>query len=168
MNPPLPAVDGLLTTLAEGLRAIPLADPVMVGIHSGGAWLAERLHRDLSLPTRLGTLDITFYRDDFSTVGLHPQVKPSHLPEDVEDRNVILVDDVLYTGRTIRAALNEIFSFGRPRTVTLAVLVDRGRRELPIQADVCALPMSLDADHEIKLSGPDQLALHISRRGEGA
>ena len=140
----------------------------MVGIHSGGAWLAERLHHQLELPSLLGTLDITFYRDDFSTVGLHPQVNPSHLPEDVEDRNIILVDDVLQTGRTIRAALNEIFSFGRPRSVILVVLVDRGLRELPIQADVCALRMTLDATKQIKLSGPDKLALRVDTRRDGA
>lgn len=147
------------------LRAQPRENPLMVGIHTGGAWLAERLHRELALHSRLGTLDIAFYRDDFSTVGLHPQVNPSHLPEDVQDRNVILVDDVLQTGRTIRAALNEIFSYGRPRTVTLAVLVDRGLRELPIQADVCALPLDLDASDRIKLVGPDALRLRIDRAG---
>ncbi len=137
----------------------------MVGIHTGGAWLAERLHRDLALRSRLGTLDITFYRDDFSTVGLHPQVNPSHLPEDVQDRNVILVDDVLQTGRTIRAALNEIFSYGRPRTVTLAVLVDRGLRELPIQADVCALRLEVDACDRVKLTGPGELRLRVDHAG---
>ncbi len=138
-------------------------DPVMVGIHTGGAWLAERLHRMLGLQSQLGTLDITFYRDDFSTVGLHPQVNPSRLPEDVENRHVVLVDDVLYTGRTIRAALNEIFSYGRPKTVLLAVLVDRGLRELPIQADVCGLHLDLDASQRVTLCGPDVLHLRIDR-----
>jgi len=152
--------------MAGQLAPMLTADPLMVGIHSGGAWIAERLHRRLALPSRLGTLNITFYRDDFSTVGLHPQVKPSHLPEDVEGRNVILVDDVLQTGRTVRAALNEIFSFGRPKTVRLAVLVDRGLRELPIQADVCALKVDLDATERIKLVGPEQLELRISRKDD--
>jgi pyrimidine operon attenuation protein/uracil phosphoribosyltransferase len=148
--------------MAGQLRSKLPTDPLMVGIHTGGAWLAERLHHLLEMRSLLGTLDITFYRDDFSTVGLHPQVNPSHLPEDVEDRNIILVDDVLQTGRTIRAALNEIFSFGRPQSVTLAVLVDRGLRELPIQADICALRITLDAARQIKLSGPDELVLRIN------
>ncbi len=152
--------------MAGQLAPMLTADPLMVGIHSGGAWIAERLHRRLALPSRLGTLNITFYRDDFSTVGLHPQVKPSHLPEDVEGRNVILVDDVLQTGRTVRAALNEIFSFGRPKTVRLAVLVDRGLRELPIQAVVCALKVDLVATERIKLVGPEQLELRISRKDD--
>jgi len=152
--------------MAGQLSPMLAADPLMVGIHSGGAWIAERLHRRLQLPSRLGTLNITFYRDDFSTVGLHPQVKPSHLPEDVEGRNVILVDDVLQTGRTVRAALNEIFSYGRPSTVRLAVLVDRGLRELPIQADVCALKVDLDAAERIKLVGPEQLELRIARKDD--
>jgi pyrimidine operon attenuation protein/uracil phosphoribosyltransferase len=154
----------LLETLADGLRPTLSGDPIMVGIHTGGAWLAERLHAKLALPSRLGTLDITFYRDDFSTIGLHPQVKPSHLPEDVEGRNIILVDDVLQTGRTIRAALNEIFSFGRPRSVRLAVLVDRGLRELPIQADACALRISMPSTEHLKLLGPDVLELKIMHR----
>lgn len=138
----------------------------MVGIHTGGAWLAARLHRMLGLETKLCTLDITFYRDDFSMVGLHPQVNPSHIPEDVENRRIILVDDVLQTGRTIRAALNEIFSYGRPSSVALTVLVDRGLRELPIQADVCGLELTLEASQQIKLKGPGELALQISRKGD--
>lgn len=166
MSHSLPDVETLIGEMAGQLAPMLAADPLMVGIHSGGAWIAERLHRRLQLPSRLGTLNITFYRDDFSMVGLHPQVKPSHLPEDVEGRNVILVDDVLQTGRTVRAALNEIFSFGRPKTVRLAVLVDRGLRELPIQADVCALKVDLDAAERIKLVGPEQLELRIARKDD--
>lgn len=134
----------------------------MIGIHTGGVWLAQKLHHLVRLETALGTLDITFYRDDFSTIGLHPQVNPSNLPEDIEGRDIILVDDVLQTGRTIRAALNEVFSYGRPNSVVLAVLVDRGLRELPIQADVCGLKIDLDAQRQIKLSGPDTLKLTIT------
>lgn len=142
------------------------SDPVMIGIHTGGAWLAERLHAMLELESQLCSLDITFYRDDFSTVGLHPQVKPSHMPEDVENRHVILVDDVLQTGRTVRAALNEIFSYGRPKSVRLAVLVDRGLRELPVHADVCGLELTLDASEQIKLTGPGKLELKVTNKND--
>jgi pyrimidine operon attenuation protein / uracil phosphoribosyltransferase len=166
LNPELPDVDRLLEQMAEQLRSLAIPDPVMIGIHTGGAWLATKLHTLLGLQSQLCTLDITFYRDDFSTIGLHPQVNPSHMPEDVENRNVILVDDVLQTGRTIRAALNEIFSYGRPRSVTLAVLVDRGLRELPVQADVCGLEIALEPFEQIKLTGPEQLYLRISRKDD--
>lgn len=152
--------------MARELEPMTGGNPVMIGIHTGGAWLAERLHAMLGLQSKLCTLDITFYRDDFSTIGLHPQVKPSHMPEDVENRKLILVDDVLQTGRTIRAALNEIFSYGRPSSVTLAVLVDRGLRELPIQADVCGLEVSLEASEQIKLTGPGELALTITNKND--
>ena len=116
----------------------------MVGIHTGGAWLAERLHRDLKLPLPLGTLDISFYRDDFDKIGLHAQVRPSDIQFEVEGSHIILVDDVLYTGRTIRAAINELFDYGRPGSIRLATLIDRGGRELPIAPQyvgaVLALP----------------------------
>ncbi len=111
-----------------------------MGIYTGGVWIAQRLHQLLRLECPLGTLDISFYRDDFTRVGMNPQVKPSLLPVSIEDRHVILVDDILNTGRTIRAALNELFDYGRPASILLAVLVDRGGRELPIQADVVGVP----------------------------
>ncbi len=159
------AVPGLLSTMAEALRRQladrGVSDPVMVGIHTGGVWIAEHLHRVLDLPTPLGRLDISFYRDDFTRIGMHPQVRPSHLPFAVDERHVILVDDVLHTGRTIRAALNEIFDYGRPASVLLAVLVERSGRELPIQADVVGTRLSLDAHEHIKLSGPAPLTLTV-------
>ncbi len=151
----------MATRLRELLAARGIGDPCMVGIHTGGVWVAQRLHELLGLGEPLGTLDISFYRDDFSRIGVHPQVKPSNLPFDVEGRHIVLVDDVLYTGRTIRAALNEIFDYGRPASVTLAVLVERGGRELPIQADVAGVQMQLEADQQVKLSGPDHLALTV-------
>ncbi|RFA31205.1 bifunctional pyr operon transcriptional regulator/uracil phosphoribosyltransferase [Alkalilimnicola ehrlichii] len=159
----LPAVDPLIEHMAGELKArldvTPSQHPVMIGIRTGGVWVAERLHAALGLPDPLGTLDITFYRDDFSRVGMNPQVHPSHLPFSVDDRDIILVDDVLYTGRTIRAALNEIFDYGRPASVQLAVLVDRGGRELPIAADVAGTRLQLAEGRHIKLSGPSPLSL---------
>jgi pyrimidine operon attenuation protein/uracil phosphoribosyltransferase len=134
-------------------------DPLMIGIHSGGVWVAERLHRLLGLRSALGVLDISFYRDDFTRIGINPVVKPSRLPDAIDNRHIILVDDVLETGRTVRAALNELFDFGRPDSVVLAILAERSRRELPIEADVVGLRLSQDHDHRIKLSGPEPLTL---------
>src|SRR3990172_7152415 len=113
-----PEIDNLLMAMAAQLQQIAPGNPVMVGIQSGGVWIAERLHKLMGLKIPLGHLNIAFYRDDFSRIGLHPQVTPSSLPFDVEDQHIILVDDVLHTGRTIRAALNEIFDYGRPARAT--------------------------------------------------
>lgn len=153
----------MAATLDSLLSARNIEQPAMIGVHTGGLWVAERLHAALSLSQPLGRLDITFYRDDFTRIGLHPQVKPSHIPFPVEDRHILLVDDVLHTGRTVRAALNVIFDYGRPATVTLAVLVDRGGRELPIQADVVGQSIRLDRDEHVKLSGPAPLGLSVMR-----
>jgi pyrimidine operon attenuation protein/uracil phosphoribosyltransferase len=158
-------VEHTVRRMAESLRGLlggrGLSDPLMAGIYTGGVWVAERLHRLLGLREPLSTLDISFYRDDFTRVGIHPQVRPSHLPVSIDDRHVILVDDVLHTGRTIRAALNEIFDYGRPASIMLAVLVDRGGRELPIQADVAGVSAELAGDRHIKLHGPEPLRLGV-------
>lgn len=160
-------VEQLLHKMAEALQARlhsrQINDPLMIGIHSGGVWVAERLHDLLSLDEPLGKLDISFYRDDFTRIGLNPAVRPSQLPFTVDGRHIILVDDVLYTGRTVRAALNEIFDYGRPDSVVLAALVDRGGRELPIQADVVGTTMDLSSHEHVKLSGPTPLQLIIKQ-----
>lgn len=156
-------LDEMATELQAQLAASGRDTPCMIGIHTGGVWIAEALHRRLGLEQPLGTLDISFYRDDFSRVGMHPQVRPSNLPFNVEDQHIILVDDVLQTGRTIRAALNEIFDYGRPASVMLAVLVERSGHELPIQADVAAIHMDLDDDEQIKLLGPTPLTLNLQK-----
>jgi pyrimidine operon attenuation protein / uracil phosphoribosyltransferase len=162
------AINRMGETLQAKLTERGILDPIMVGIHTGGVWIAERLHRALSLPEPLGVLDISFYRDDFSRIGLHPQVRPSDLPVEVNDRHIILVDDVLQTGRTIRAALNILFDYGRPASVMLAVLVRRGGRELPIAADATGLDLKRELDQaptrQVKLMGPKPLALILSRR----
>jgi pyrimidine operon attenuation protein/uracil phosphoribosyltransferase len=137
------------------------AETLMVGIHTGGVWVAQALHEKLGIQEPLGVLDISFYRDDFTRIGMNPQVRPSKLPFNLDDRHIILVDDVLHTGRTIRAAMNELFDYGRPASITLAVLVERSGRELPIEADVVGLHMSLGADEHVKLSGPQPLALEV-------
>jgi pyrimidine operon attenuation protein/uracil phosphoribosyltransferase len=157
-------VDTLLESMAEELQTLiqdNCPDPVMIGIHTGGVWIAERLHAMLNLEEPLGHLDISFYRDDFTRIGINPQVKPSTLPVSVDDRHILLVDDVLHTGRTIRAAMNELFDYGRPASVRLVTLVDRPGRELPIQADVVGQHLELGSHEHIKLSGPDKLELSI-------
>ena len=124
----------LLAAVRQEIQSLPAQQVHLVGIHSGGAWLAQRLHRDLKLVQPYGTLDISFYRDDFDRIGLHAQLQPSDIPFPVTEKHLVLVDDVLYTGRTIRAAMNELFDYGRPASIRLAVLIDRGGRELPIAA----------------------------------
>jgi pyrimidine operon attenuation protein/uracil phosphoribosyltransferase len=158
-------LDASLGHMAEGLRAFSARKPVMIGIHTGGVWVAEHLHKRVGIEEPLGSLDISFYRDDFTRVGVNPQVKTSNLPVSVEGRHVILVDDVLHTGRTIRAALNEIFDYGRPASVTLAVLIERDGRELPIEAQVIGTKMKLAKKQHVKLLGPDKLALDILEAG---
>ncbi|MGC9456820.1 MAG: bifunctional pyr operon transcriptional regulator/uracil phosphoribosyltransferase PyrR [Halothiobacillaceae bacterium] len=163
-------IERLIENLADALQARlddgTLKNPVMVGIHTGGVWVAERLHGELDLTEPLGKLNIAFYRDDFTTIGLHPQVSPSNLPFEIEGRDVILVDDVLLTGRTIRAALNELFDYGRPRRVLLAVLFDRDGRELPIQPDLFGQRLDLAPNQQVKLAGPQPLTASIVTREE--
>ncbi len=151
----------LATELRVRLHELARKDPLMIGIHTGGAWVAEYLHQALAIAEPLGVLNINFYRDDFSQSGLHPVVTPSDLPFAIDGRHVVLVDDVLHTGRTIRAALNEIFDYGRPASVLLVALVDRGGRELPVRADVVGRKLSLTPGQQIKLSGPDALCLEF-------
>ena len=163
-------VDNLLEGMTQQLQAYlkenHIGDPLMIGIHTGGVWVAEQLSQRLRLPQPLGTLDISFYRDDFSRIGMNPEVKPSNLPFDVEGRTIILVDDVLQTGRTIRAALNEIFDYGRPARVILAVLLERKGHELPIRADITGERIDLTTDEQIKLTGPDNMSLSIQSSHE--
>jgi pyrimidine operon attenuation protein/uracil phosphoribosyltransferase len=153
----MPDAEALLNQLAESMRPQVSADTALIGIHTGGVWLAERLHRALGLKQPLGTIDVSFYRDDYQSRGLHARVKPSEIPFEVADADVILVDDVLYTGRTIRAAINELFDYGRPQRIRLAALVDRGGRELPIA------PQFLGA--EVKVAATEQIELQKSADG---
>ena len=159
----LPSVETLIEKLTQALTPYFSSEsqPIIVGIETGGAWIAEEIHQRLAPATRLGRLNISFYRDDFTRTGLHPTVKPSSLPTDIDDRTIILIDDVLQSGRTVRAAMNEIFDYGRPKKIVLAILIDRGEREIPIQADIVGVTMELDTGSHIKLEGPDPLNLII-------
>lgn len=156
-------IPALIGQMADRLRQLVRIDErtVMAGIHTGGVWVARALHEKLGISEPLGVLDISFYRDDFTRIGMNPQVKPSSLPFSLDDRHIILVDDVLHTGRTIRAAMNELFDYGRPASITLAVLVERSGRELPIEANVVGLSMPLGPEEHVKLSGPDPLSLEV-------
>lgn len=160
-----PNINATLDRMAAELKALlaqrGIHDPMMVGIHTGGVWIARQLHRRLGLTQPLGELDISFYRDDFTRIGINPQVKPSNLSRTLDDQHIILVDDVLHTGRTVRAALNELFDWGRPASVSLVTLVDRGGRELPMEACVVGERMQLAAHEHVKLSGPEPLKLTI-------
>ncbi|HEX9195037.1 MAG TPA: bifunctional pyr operon transcriptional regulator/uracil phosphoribosyltransferase PyrR [Azonexus sp.] len=151
----LPDAEAQCRQLADLIRPQLDCQPALIGIFSGGAWVAERLRELLGLPEEIGMIDVSFYRDDFAAKGLHPQVKPTVIPFDVEGRHLILVDDVLYTGRTTRAALNELFDYGRPASVGLAVLADRGGRELPVAATYCVWNVALGAGQSLVLGKQD-------------
>lgn len=152
----------LATQLASALaRTENLA---LVGIYSGGAWLAERLASEMQLTERLGYIDVSFYRDDYTERGLPGNVRPTQIPFEVDDATILLVDDILFTGRTTRAAINELFDYGRPRKIMLAALIDRGGRELPIAADFAAQTVFVPADQSLELKREDggRLALTVT------
>ena len=167
MSKPLPDAEVLLARLAELIRASMTPDTALIGIHTGGVWLAQRLHKSLALRQPLGTIDVSFYRDDYSSRGLHPKVRPSDIPFDVAETDIILVDDVLNTGRTIRAAMNELFDYGRPRSIRLAALIDRGGRQLPIAAQFIGAEISVAEGGQIELTKNenDRLSLVFNRQG---
>lgn len=147
--------EALYAELLAGVRPLLREGSVLVGIWSGGAWLAERLQRDLQLPGEHGVISSALHRDDFGSRGLAAGADHTRLPFEVEGKPIVLVDDVLYTGRTTRAVINELFDFGRPQRVTLAVLVDRGGRELPIQPVFSAARVSLPPEQRLSLARDD-------------
>jgi pyrimidine operon attenuation protein/uracil phosphoribosyltransferase len=163
---PLPDAEQLLKALIEQMRPAIGPETGLIGIHTGGAWVAERLHQALKLQTPLGTLDVSFYRDDYQARGLHRDVQRSDVPFEVEGRDLVLVDDVLYTGRTIRAALHEIFDYGRPASVKLAVLVDREGRQLPICAQFSGGTLAVSPEQRVGLQRDTGGRLSLEVRGE--
>jgi pyrimidine operon attenuation protein/uracil phosphoribosyltransferase len=144
--------EALYRELLRGIQQMRMPESHLVGITSGGAWLAERLHEDLGLGGAAGVISSAMHRDDFSKRGLAGAGQQTQLGFDVNDAHIILLDDVLYTGRTIRAVLNELFDYGRPGSVKLAVLVDRGGRELPVCADFAAARVALPATQSLALA----------------
>ncbi|MCO8161571.1 bifunctional pyr operon transcriptional regulator/uracil phosphoribosyltransferase PyrR [Pseudomonas sp. 21LCFQ010] len=163
MSLPNPAelIRQMATDLTTHLNKRAISEPRFIGIRTGGIWVAQALLKALDNPAPLGTLDVSFYRDDFSQNGLHPQVQPSELPFEIEGQHLVLIDDVLMSGRTVRAALNELFDYGRPASVTLVCLLDLDAGELPISPDVVGATLSLAPDERVKLSGPEPLALEL-------
>jgi len=161
-------VEAILAEMATQLKLYldqhNIADPLIVGIHTAGVWLAEHLHQSLELPGVIGELNINFYRDDFSRIGLHPQIKASNLPFSIENRHIILVDDVLFTGRTIRAAMNELYDFGRPSSIILTILFEREGRELPIAAQISGIKQTLSKNQYITLSDPENMRLSVKQK----
>ena len=164
----LPDAEKLCQQLAAELKPRVGAKTAMVGLYTGGAWLAERLHRDLAIKTPLGLMDIAFYRDDYAARGLKHDPKRTKIPFDVNGAELLLVDDVLYSGRTVRAAMNEIFDYGRPASIALVVLADRGGRQLPICAQHCGARLDVPAGMRLRLKrGTDgKLALALEKQGE--
>ena len=171
-SPPLPDAESLFQDLLGQLKPRVSHSTGIVGIVTGGAWLAERLHAALGLRVPLGILDVSFYRDDVGEKGIKPQVSPSQIPFEVEGRDILLVDDVLFTGRTVRAAMNELFDYGRPARIDLAALVDRGGRELPIEPRYCAGKVGVPKGSILMLERNSQseltLRLSAKRRERGA
>ncbi len=155
----------LLSNLETELKLIiddrKLVNPLMLGIRTGGVWIAEQMHQRLNISEPLGLLDISFYRDDFSQIGVNPNVKPSQLPPHIEGRDIILIDDVFYTGRTIRAAMNEIFDYGRPNQIVLGVLIERDGKQIPLTPDCVGTKITLNANQRIKLTGPAPIDIHL-------
>ena len=144
--------EALYKDLQRGVASMLEANTVLVGIWSGGAWLAERLQRDLLLPGEPGVISSSLHRDDFGSKGMSASADHTRLPFDVSDRSILLIDDVLYTGRTTRAVINELFDFGRPSSVQLAVLVDRGGRQLPIEPIYSAARVALAPSQHLRLA----------------
>ena len=152
--------EALYLELLRGVRLLCQADSRLVGITSGGAWLAERLHKDLGLPGAFGTISSAMHRDDFAQRGLGGGGR-TQLPFEINGAHLLVVDDVLYTGRTLRAVMNELFDYGRPASVKLAVLVDRGGRELPIQPDFAAARVSLPSTQSLALARTEDGSLRF-------
>jgi pyrimidine operon attenuation protein/uracil phosphoribosyltransferase len=164
----LPEAEKLCAQLIAELTPLIGAKTAMIGIHTGGAWLAERLHAALGIREPLGLMDIAFYRDDYHAQGLHHDPKRTKIPFDVNGRELLLVDDILYTGRTVRAAMNELFDYGRPLSIALVVLADRGGRQLPICAQHCAARLEVPAGMRLRLKRGERGELALALEPERA
>jgi pyrimidine operon attenuation protein/uracil phosphoribosyltransferase len=159
----LPDAEKLCEQLVAQLKPLIGPKSAMVGLYTGGAWLAERLHQLLAMRTPLGLMDIAFYRDDYAARGLKHDPKRTKIPFDVNGCELLLVDDVLYSGRTVRAAMNELFDYGRPASISLVVLADRGGRQLPICAQHVGAKVDVPAGQRLRLKRDDagKLALAL-------
>lgn len=168
MSTRLPDAEEVCERLAQELRPLVGPKTAMVGLYTGGAWLAERLHAMLGIDAPLGLMDIAFYRDDYAARGLKHDPKRTRIPFDVNGAELLLVDDVLYSGRTVRAAMNELFDYGRPASIRLVVLADRGGRELPICAQHCGAKVDVPAGQRLRLKRGDDGRLALALEAEHA
>jgi pyrimidine operon attenuation protein/uracil phosphoribosyltransferase len=164
----LPDAEATLAVLADRMRSAVAIDAKLVGIYSGGAWLAQRLSELLPGDHLVGYIDVSFYRDDYATKGLRAKVETTALPFDIRGARIVLVDDVLYTGRSVRAAINELFDYGRPESIELAVLIDRGGRELPIEATYVGARVAVARDLSIVLNRHPDARLELSVEPAGS
>lgn len=162
----LPDPEALLTDITARIQAQlaenGLSNSALVGIHSGGVWLMQRILKSIKQDVAYGTLDAALYRDDYAQRGLKAEPKPSQIPFDVQDKHIILIDDIFYTGRTARAAMNELFDYGRPASITLAVLINRGGAELPILPNIVGAEILLKLNESLQLSQDTKGKLHLS------
>jgi pyrimidine operon attenuation protein / uracil phosphoribosyltransferase len=161
----LPDAEALCAKLVAELKPLVKPTTAMIGLYTGGAWLAEKLYPQLGLATPLGLMDIAFYRDDYHKQGLHHDPKRTRIGFEVEGRDLLLVDDILYTGRTVRAAMNELFDYGRPASITLVVLADRGGRQLPICAQVCGTRVEVPEGRRLRMKREDDGRLKLEIEG---
>ena len=157
-------VGSVITKLSSFKKKRNIKDPALIGIRRGGVWFGQKISSHCFPGKDFGELNIAYYRDDFQRIGLHPTVEPSELPFDIEGRDVILFDDILHTGRTIRAAMNEIFDYGRPNSILLVVLLDRGGRELPITPDICGINMELSDKYHVKIENDKSTKFKVFER----
>lgn len=162
----LPDAEVLCARLVGELKPLVKPTTAMIGLYTGGAWLAEKLHPQLGLSTPLGLMDIAFYRDDYHKQGLHHDPKRTRIGFEVEGRDLLLVDDILYTGRTVRAAMNELFDYGRPASISLVVLVDRGGRQLPICAQFCGTRVEVPTGQRLRVKRDDAGRLSLELESE--
>ena len=161
----LPDAEALCAKLAAELKPLVKPTTAMIGLYTGGAWLAEKLYPQLGIAAPLGLMDIAFYRDDYHKQGLHHDPKRTRIGFEVEGRDLLLVDDILYTGRTVRAAMNELFDYGRPASITLVVLADRGGRQLPICAQVCGTRIDVPEGRRLSMKRDDDGRLRLEIEG---
>ena len=168
MDNALPDAEVLFADLKAQMASSIAFDAKLVGVFSGGAWLADRLQAELEGAHEVGYIDVSFYRDDLSTSGLKSNVRSTQIPFSVEGAHIVIVDDVLFTGRSIRAAVNTLFDYGRPASVQLAVLVDRGGRELPIAADYVGVPLIVATDLMLALSKNDDGKFVLTTEDRGS
>jgi pyrimidine operon attenuation protein/uracil phosphoribosyltransferase len=157
----LPNPETLLADITAKIAALITPSSALVGIHSGGVWLMRRVLETLKADIPFGTLDAALYRDDYAARGLKANLKPSDIAFDVTDKHIILIDDIFYTGRTTRAAMNELFDYGRPASITLAVLINRGGAQLPITPNITGAEILLQANQSLQLSQDTKGKLHL-------